>query len=106
MRIDEIESRKAEIRGILDSEQEFDIDALTEELVQFGVGLKVEIRHIIVMGASEFQNRPGLTYLSGTLQNQGFSVGIFLPGLQIAHDFSIHKLPSLSGLCIAYHKFV
>ncbi len=34
MRIDEIESRKAEIRGILDSEQEFDIDALTEEVRQ------------------------------------------------------------------------
>ena len=32
MRIDEIESRKAEIRGILDSNEEFDIDALTEEV--------------------------------------------------------------------------
>ena len=32
MRIDEIESRKAEIRGILDSSEEFDIDALTEEV--------------------------------------------------------------------------
>lgn len=34
MRIDEIESRKAEIRGILDSNEEFDIDALTEEVRQ------------------------------------------------------------------------
>jgi len=32
MRIDEIESRKAEIRGILDSGEEFDIDALSEEV--------------------------------------------------------------------------
>ena len=32
MRIDEIETRKAEIRNILDSDQEFDVDALTEEV--------------------------------------------------------------------------
>ena len=32
MRIDEIETRKAEIRTILDSDQEFDVDALTEEV--------------------------------------------------------------------------
>ena len=32
MRIDEIENRKAEIRNILDSDQEFDVDALTEEV--------------------------------------------------------------------------
>ena len=34
MRIDEIETRKAEIRDILDSDQEFDVDALTEEVRQ------------------------------------------------------------------------
>ncbi|MBQ1529594.1 MAG: hypothetical protein IIZ76_04860, partial [Clostridia bacterium] len=34
MRIDEIETRKAEIRTILDSDQEFDVDALTEEVRQ------------------------------------------------------------------------
>ena len=34
MRIDEIESRKAEIRSILDSSEEFDVDALTEEVRQ------------------------------------------------------------------------
>lgn len=34
MRIDEIEVRKAEIRSILDSDQEFDVDALTEEVRQ------------------------------------------------------------------------
>ena len=32
MRIDEIETRKAEIRSILDSDQEFDVDALAEEV--------------------------------------------------------------------------
>lgn len=32
MRIDEIEARKAEIRGILASDAEFDVDALTEEV--------------------------------------------------------------------------
>lgn len=32
MRIDEIEARKSEIRGILDSGEELDIDALTEEV--------------------------------------------------------------------------
>ena len=32
MRIDEIEARKSEIRGILDSGEEFDIDALSEEV--------------------------------------------------------------------------
>lgn len=34
MRIDEIEVRKAEIRSILDSSEEFDVDALTEEVRQ------------------------------------------------------------------------
>ena len=34
MRIDEIETRKAEIRSILDSDQEFDVDALAEEVRQ------------------------------------------------------------------------
>ena len=34
MRIDEIETRKAEIRSILESDQEFDVDALAEEVRQ------------------------------------------------------------------------
>lgn len=34
MRIDEIETRKAEIRSILDSDQEFDVDALADEVRQ------------------------------------------------------------------------
>ena len=34
MRIDEIEVRKAEIRDLINSDQEFDVDALTEEVRQ------------------------------------------------------------------------
>ena len=57
MRIDEIETRKAEIRSILDSDQEFDVDALAEEVRQ----LDAEKAEIEERAAKEAELRNAVT---------------------------------------------
>ena len=69
-------------------------------LCQTGVGLKIEIGYVFIVGLSKLQQGIGLAHLPGPLQDQRPAEGVFFPVLEELRDFAVHRTTSLLTFCI------
>ena len=63
-----------------DGNQIIRADVFLKGFVQSGIGLKIEVSHVVIVGAAKFQKGVGLSHLTGPLKNQRLAVRTVFPG--------------------------